>query len=638
MILALICIVEGVITLIALVIIPADPKNSVFLGYSLERLVLMGGVLGSEGLILLFILGASNRYWSERVDRLLRSRGVAILFLLSLYMVLGLIGVYQGNTARFLRVGPVLVYAGLVSFQVIVYQLTVFQDIEQFGEKIVSWFVRKNIFLWLTLLAAFPLLFASAIRQKFPLGFAGLYTLMAERIAAANFYLPQGVPYYGPGGIPFAYPPLGLYLMAVFLKLGISAWTYLRYAPPVFCWLALVPLFLLARRVTKSNLGGMVAAVLTAGSFYLFYSQAESGGIVRGLAFGLGLLAVFYFDQMVETFRWRDAILSGVFFGLTTLTHLGYAYYFALWFGVWVITQPKRKNWIGAVVAGAVSLVITLPWIIVMLVRYGAPVFSNAFLSHDNVKFLSLIQNLVSILALFRNNLQSLFETPWLLVLVAAGLVTLLARKKFSLPVLFLLVSIVFYEDPRFILTVSYIVAGYTISSLYRFITSGKYIKNRPLEKLISSVVVVGLFIPIYIHSFDQLSRQYPLVNQEMLDAAAFMRNNTPPQARYLDLLNSDTQEDEWLPYLTRREPVLAGWGSEWTGTYTIQGVEAVELGKCTSSQSLRCLEEWFTTTNKQPGYIIMSTGSGKLAVSLEQSLQWKDVYSNSRYLIVEHR
>ena len=635
MILSMICVLEGLIALIVLIIIPTDPKNKLFLGYSLERWIMIGCVLLSLGMMIYLILLIKRKnYWRNVVDRLLSSRWVAILFLLVFFAICSMLVVYQENPAIFLRLLPVVIYGILVSIQLIMYHRTASRKMEGYDPEEVSWLDRNNILLWLALLGAIPLLFASAVKQVFPLGFAGLWTLMAEQIAGANFHLPSSVPFYGPGGMPFVYPPLGLYLMAVFLKMGGSAWSYLRFAPPLFSLLALVQLFLLTRRVSKSNLAGMLASLLAAGSYYLYYQQTESGGVVRGLAFGLGLLSLYFFDRVVESYRWRDVVLSGVFFGMTVLTHLGYAYYFALWIGVWVLTHPKRQTWAWASVVVAISTLVALPWVIVMLNRYGVSIFFNALLSHNNVRNLSLLQYPVNLYHSALSNLHAIFEKPWLFVLVAAGLVFLVVKRKFTLPLLFLLVLIVLPEGNRFILTVSYIVVGFFISFLYRIVTTGRYLTNKMLEKLLSTIVLVGMFFPVYMQSFNLLSRQYPRVNQEMLEVASFMKNNTPPQAIYLDFVKSDA-ESEWLPYLTQREPISGYWGSEWTGTYDTQVIEAGMLGEC--GQSLTCIEDFLVSIGKQPGYIIMVEDLYQLAVSLKQSSDWKCVFENQRYMVWEH-
>ena len=301
--LTLLCIFEGVIAIIALMIIPSDPKNSIFLGYSLERWILVGGLVIFLAIISSLLFIKKTIYWNNIVAKLFMSKWISVFFLLVLFLVFVVVLIIKENAARLFRLCPMLVYLSLVSFQVIAYQLITFRRIEQFGEALIIWFDKKNIILWLTLLISIPLLFTNAIKYKYPLGFAGLYTLMAEGILGANFHLPVSVSLYGPGGIPFAYPPFGLYIMAVFLKMGVPVWTYLRFAPPIFSLLALVPLYLLAKRVSNSKIGGMIAALLAAGSFHLYYMQAESGGIVRGLAFGLGLFSVYFFDRAIESFK-----------------------------------------------------------------------------------------------------------------------------------------------------------------------------------------------------------------------------------------------------------------------------------------------------------------------------------------------
>jgi hypothetical protein len=634
--LASICLVEGVIALIALLVIPADQKNAVIFGYSLQRLILIISVLIPEIMIILLLLAKRKDYWGKVVDTVLRSKIVIMVLFLTFFAGLSIYGIYQGDHVRLLRISPVLIFFCLLSLQMILYQISNYSEIERFGENIINWLIKIDILLCFSLFSAIPLLFASAISQYYPLGYAGLYTMMAEAISKANFQLPMSVPFYGPGGIPFAYPPLGLYFMALFLKLGISTWAYLRFAPPVFSLLSLIPLFLLTRRLSKSNLGGMVASLLAAGSFYLFFLQTESGGIVRGLAFGLGLLSIYFFDRMIESFHWRDVIFSGVMFGMAVLTHLGYAYYFAFWMVVWVVTHPKRQNWVGAGLVAAISTFVALPWIIVMLNRYGASMFSNAFMSHDNFNFLSLFQNPVSLFQALLINLRSITEQLWLFVLVMTGLVILVAQKKFTIPLLFLLVLIIFQGQDRYILTVSFLIVGYIVAFIYRYITSKKIIKNKPLEILVSSIVIVGLFIPIYIQSFNQLSHQIPFLSQETLDMTNFLKEKTPSNVSYLSIITGDSQGDEWFPYLTQREPVLGGWGNEWTGAYRTQDLETGDLGMCITMQNLICVEDWVSSTYKKPDYIILSTKLNLLSVSFGQSSDWKNVFSNWQYTVWE--
>ena len=85
-----------------------------------------------------------------------------------------------------------------------------------------------GLLLAASLLLSCPLLLVNALSHPYPLGAAGLFTQMAQQIAAADFRLPLQSPYYGPGSIPFAYPPLGLYLLAVLIKVTGKYLFFLR--------------------------------------------------------------------------------------------------------------------------------------------------------------------------------------------------------------------------------------------------------------------------------------------------------------------------------------------------------------------------------------------------------------------------
>ena len=107
-----------------------------------------------------------------------------------------------------------------------------------------------------------PVTFWNAFRYSPPMGYAGMFSLMAELIVNAGFGLPMEVPYYGPGGVPFAYPPLGLYLLAVFIQVTGKTLIILRFIPPLLSLLALIPLFFLAIEISGSRLVGFVAVFL----------------------------------------------------------------------------------------------------------------------------------------------------------------------------------------------------------------------------------------------------------------------------------------------------------------------------------------------------------------------------------------
>src|SRR5688572_299911 len=85
---------------------------------------------------------------------------------------------------------------------------------------------------------------ASVIGTAFPAGDGGLFATMIEDLRRAGFALPTFTSYNG-GDIPFAYPPLALYLGAI---LPVDPLTTLQWLPAILATAAIVPVYLAATR------------------------------------------------------------------------------------------------------------------------------------------------------------------------------------------------------------------------------------------------------------------------------------------------------------------------------------------------------------------------------------------------------
>jgi hypothetical protein len=132
-ILAFCFFIEGVATLILLMIHPHQPGDGIYFGYSLERWILIGGGVLLQGLVVFLLLARKNNYWCDIEDRILMSKWLSILFLVFFLAFLSLILVaYIGNNGLLIRMSPVLVYGSLISLEVIIYQLIMFKDSKNF--------------------------------------------------------------------------------------------------------------------------------------------------------------------------------------------------------------------------------------------------------------------------------------------------------------------------------------------------------------------------------------------------------------------------------------------------------------------------------------------------------------------------
>jgi hypothetical protein len=486
--------------------------------------------------------------------------------------------------------------------------------------------------LAIALLVSAPLVFWNAVRYSLPIGYAGMYTLMSEQIAQNGFQLPMQVPFYGPGGIPFAYPPLGLYLFALAIKLTGATFTYLRFMPAVFSLLALVPLFLLTNELTDSILAAAVAVLLASAASNLNISHIWAGGVVRAPAFGLSLVSIFFFVRVVKKFKWRDVILAGLFFGATVLTHLTYALFTAVWIAVWTLLNPRLKSWISAALVAVIGTFVAMPWVGIILARYGWGVFTGALDSHGSVGIVSNGTKVTSILPHIIGNLVNAFHDPLFAFLVGLGILVLLVKKKLNLVIVLFAMALFLGEAERFLATIGSILGGIGLTGTVELFHTKLKKLDRYMDILVSTLVVLVLSTFIWLDGLAAVRIFSPQIKASTFEMTRYLRPYSPVKATYLALLPQD--EAEWLPYLMRRQPVIAQWGSEWLGNYDQQTKLMLQARSCQKSQDLVCVENFIESLGQSPYYLISLRTDRRLMDALTAEGGWKLIYQNDRYLV----
>ncbi len=476
-----------------------------------------------------------------------------------------------------------------------------------------------------------PLLFFVAAKFNFPSGYAGLYALMAEVLGESGFKLPQTVPYYGPGGLPFAYPPVGIYLMAVFTQLfHMPAFIYLRFAPPVFLLISLIPLALLIFELTRSRIAAILGAVIVAGSQRIFVIQGTSGGVVRGLAFLFALWGIYYFYRAYCTQKVYDAALAGLFIGLAGLTHLGYAE-FAVLFVVAVLLTSffKKRVWKSAIIAGIIAVFIAFPWISTMVHRYGWSVFLGAFQSHGNDSFLMFLREPQRVILWIENSLIPIYQVKFLWGMMLLALCFALFKAP-VLPVWFGLLLLFTSESDRYLITVGAIAISWLFHVLYRYFNT----PEKPVATTWRSISFAAIILIIfYVDGWQTISRSNtPLISADSLKLAEFVQSSTSPSSRYLMI--TQPEEAEWFPYLTRRVPVIASWGSEWTGTYAQHLGWVFEIANCQKQQSYECVNQILTQLPTQPDLLITHTNDSLLNAQIRHETSWQELTSSDAYVL----
>ena len=487
-------------------------------------------------------------------------------------------------------------------------------------------FLRKNALLLPAIGTSAVILFANAVRIPMPLGYGGLYSLMAEQVSLGNFFLPQAVPYYGPGGIPFAYPPLGFYLMALALKLGLSSITYLRFFPPFYTLLSLIPLFLLVKKYAESSLAAGIAVVYTAFSPAFYVMHAWAAGAVRAPA----LLLLFCGIYLLECARTEDgiryALLAGTAGGLTFLTHLFYGVFFTVWALAVVALDLrsfawKRLFWMLLAAAGTVA-----PWVYVLLSRHGLEVFSNALFSHDNVAVLGLLQSPNNWLAWMAAKISTLVTFPLTYLAMGLGLIQLMVTRQYTVPLLMAISLLVLpSEGARFIVVLIAILVG--ASLLNSKLWSGR---AAPLRYVFGGLTALALVIE-GVNGIRAIDTTGPGLDPSAFQVAEYVQKHTPAESRYLFVTGQT--EAEWFPYLLKRNPLVSKWGSEWLGTYNEQRLLQSQVSECRDLQSLECLRELHFEI--LPGdFLITRRTQRRLSAQLEMDSRCSRMATFGRYII----
>ena len=490
----------------------------------------------------------------------------------------------------------------------------------------------NKILLFVSLALSFPLLFENAIEHSFPLGYAGLFTQMAQQISDANFRLPMESPFYGPGGIPFAYPPFGLYLLAILIKLTGKYFIFLRLISPLLSLLALIPLFYLSLELSGSSIASAITVILAATSPDLYVAHTWAAGIVRAPAFLFALMSLYFFTRQLKSRSQADILLTGIFLGLGFLSHLMYGLFCVLWIGWWTLFDKNHSFWArlkDSIFSLLIAILTTSIWLIPILLRYGIEPLFNAFGSHGGSGSLSFWQNIQGLPGLLLTNLEPITSNILLSILIAIGIVILLLNREYAVVLFFLFIIFAFPEGERFTFLLGCMIAGMGSSTLIDWAST---ISNGRLKPAVSAMILIPILSIIWWNGFKTLSRYVPFLSNETFDVAEKVQASTLPDETYLALVRQD--EAEWMPFLFQRQPLVSQWGSEWLGAYNEQTTLMSRFAGCRLSEDWPCVESVILETGDDPEYVVTYVNDEKLNQQLVATNQWIPVYMNKRYVL----
>lgn len=383
---------------------------------------------------------------------------------------------------------------------------------------------------------------ALVIGTDFPLRDGGLFVTMARDLRDAGFAIPQFTT-FNTGDIPFAYPPLGLYLLALIPGDPVSTEQWL---PIVWSVLAIPAAFLLAREFVADRIAGLSALLF---ALMPVTWAIEGGGVTRGLAFVLLLLSLWAVRRTMRSPSIANAAGAGVLAGLAGLSHPAVGPTWLLSVMLFFAIQPSRRALLHLLATMAVALAIVTPWLLLVVFRHGPEVLVAAGTSHG------LSETLGRLLTTGPSHIGVL---DLVLPLALLGSVVVLHRREWMLPLWLVLLIAVPGGEGRFAAMAWAILAG--IGAMTVADALGETGARRLASVVALSVMTIGAALAGY-QSFDRLS---PEIRGAMADAGAA----APPGTRFAvftDDARLATPLLDWFPTLSGQISIGTFMGLEWT-------------------------------------------------------------------------
>lgn len=437
------------------------------------------------------------------------------------------------------------------------------------------------------------------LQSNFPINDGGLFYTMIKDLIANGYRLPVTTS-YNHLDLPFAYPPLFLYLTGFLADL--TSWSLLniiRIQPAIFTVLAIPAFYLLASVLLKDKVQAVLATYIFTFIPASFDWLIMGGGLTRSPAFFLALLALYFIYRLYTQNRKRDILWVTLFSSLTILSHpetglhtAASAVVFLLFFG------RNKKGLLKSLLVAGLILVVTAPWWGTILVHNGITPFIAAGKTG--------VYSVAGILQIFQSDITHEAGLQIIGALALIGLFWQLAERKYFVPVWAL---VIFFSEPRsaplFLCPCVAIIASSALVGIMQ-IFNRKTIpslavgsESHPLSGRVSQ----GFFILLSVFwIISSMGTNFALLNTTTLtnsDKNAFdwIKNNTSNQSKFLVLTGNAPLNDpvsEWFPALTGRTSVATVQGHEWDvkNSFEVLLSQSVNVQKCIS-QTFQCVEGW---------------------------------------------
>jgi hypothetical protein len=500
-------------------------------------------------------------------------------------------------------------------------------------------------------MAGFLIRAAPVLPADFPLNDGGLISLMVEEVRKAKYGIPFSIS-YNSTEIPFAYPPLTVYIGALVADLiPGTPLDVLRVLPMVVTTLTVGAFFLLARSALSPR-----AALVATGIFAIlpgsFLWLIMGGGLTRSFGFLFAILALHQAYVLYTRGGLRPAALLAIFAALTLLSHIALFWFLAYSSALLGLGFCRdRRRLLFSMAAGVAAVAIAAPWWVTALVRHGPGPFVAAFQAGSFLTDIAAEQtaalpgpallacSLVAIAALMGMAAvgdQRFFLLGWL------GSMFLLDTRSFRW-----LVTVPLALADGSLVHRGVLVLGRLRGQdglLPRTAALGG--ADRAVTVLTAGVVVALSLVTAYAQWEIAGEVLVPLSIEER-DAMRWISQETPEASTFLVLSGRVWALDrwaEWFPVLAKRVSVTTAQGYEWLpgGAFRRRQESHQEARECAKEDS-GCLDRWSASTRIEFSHIYLPKPDvdgccAPLRQSLRGDLRYRVLYDEPGATILARR
>lgn len=485
-----------------------------------------------------------------------------------------------------------------------------------------------------------------ALNSIFPLNDGGLFYTMTMDLKSNGFALPQTTT-YNLADIPFAYPPFAFYFTGLLSSLtGWQVLDIIRILPPFISTLTISAFFLLAQKITRDNIAGVLATLVFAFIPRTFDWLVMGGGITRSFGLLFVILALWQVYQFIEQHQIKNLLFFIFLSALVVSTHPEAAVHLAIGTVTFYLIYDRSKKSLFYLSAAVVAVVVlTVPWWATVLQRHGIdPFVAASRAARDNS-----YNAIVGLIVLFRYHFT---DEPFTAIFAGIGLVgmfRLIAQRKFLLPVWFFAAHLL---EPRggtlYMMLPLAMAAGVGLAEviLPALKLSGE--SQARFGKVAHIFLVLLFFYGTFSANFSS-SKILTETTLNAPDLAAFdwVKGHTAPDSKFAIITGENALRDptsEWFPSMTLRRSQATIFGYEWVndGRFIKKSEEYTLLQDC-AFQEVECLEKWRQNTGLMFNYIyIRKMQANKiihttLEFLLRQDSRYKILYESSQVDIFEH-